>query len=332
MRAVVVEKVARIEEGHTKLAEVLTPEPQEGQIRIKVSVCGLCHTDLHTIEGEIPTMKLPVIPGHQVVGIVDALGKGARRYKEGDRVGVTWLWSACGGCRFCKRGFENLCPDARFTGYHVDGGYAEYMVVPENFAYQIPENYLDEYAAPLLCAGVIGYRALRLAGEGEKLGLFGFGASAHIVIQVARYRGWDVFVFTRGEQHRTLARELGAVWTGGSYDKPPEKLDAAIIFAPAGELISAALEVLNRGGILILAGIYMSPTPPLEYEKHLWYEKVIRSVANVTRTDAEEFLLLAPKVPVKTEVEVFPLEEVQSALLRLKRREMKGAGVLRVSS
>jgi propanol-preferring alcohol dehydrogenase len=314
------------------MRHVATPTPGSGEVRVKVNVCGLCHTDLHTVEGDLPLHKRPVIPGHQVVGVVDALGSGVTAYKEGDRVGIAWLHSTDGTCEYCRRGLENLCVNGRFTGYDVDGGYAEYSVVPAEFCYPIPDAFSDEHAAPLLCAGIIGYRSYRLTGirPGENLGLYGFGASAHLVIQLALYHKCNVSVFTRSEAHRAHAGELGAVFTGRAEDTPPEPLHAAIIFAPAGSLVREALRVLRKAGTLALAGITMSQIPALDYEL-LYHEKVLRSVANATRQDGLEFLQLAGEVPLKTEIQVFDLAEANQALQKLKKSEIRGAGVLRVS-
>jgi len=306
------------------------PEPGAEEIRLRVRACAVCHTDLHTVEGDLLLPKLPVVPGHQVVGIVDAVGEGVRRFTIGQRVGVPWLYRTCGTCEFCQRGMENLCRQARFTGLHADGGYAEAMVVHQDFAYPIPEIFSDESAAPLLCAGIIGYRALRLSGvrPGERLGMWGFGASAHITLQIARHWGCEVYVFTRGEKHRQLARELGAAWAGSAKDEPPAPVHGGIIFAPAGELVPEALRVLERGGTLALAGVTMTPIPELDYDRLLYWERVVRSVANFTRQDAAEFLQLAAEVPVRTTVQTFPLEAANEALLALKEGRINGAGVL----
>jgi propanol-preferring alcohol dehydrogenase len=328
----VLETTGRAEESPLVLCEVATPTPGPGQVRVKVRTCGLCHTDLHTVEGDLPPHKRPVVPGHQIVGCIDALGASVTSYREGDRVGIAWLHSTCGACEFCRRGLENLCPSAQFTGYDLDGGYAEYTVVPADFCYPIPPAFSDENAAPLLCAGIIGYRSYRLAGvhPGENLGLYGFGASAHLVIQLARCQKSNVFVFTRSESHRALARELGAVWTGRAEDTPPELLHGAIIFAPAGSLVPQALRVLRPAGTLALAGITMSEIPALDYSL-LYHEKNVRSVANSTRQDAREFLQLAAEVPLQTEIQVFDLGQANHALRALKNSEIRGAGVLRVS-
>jgi len=308
------------------------PVPGPGEILVKVSVCGVCHTELDEIEGRLQP-KLPVVLGHQVVGKVAALGSGAKRFQLGDRVGIAWIYSACGKCRFCRRGDENLCSDFKGTGCHANGGYAQYMVIPEDYAYLIPERFSDSQAAPLLCAGAIGYRDLMLSGvkKSQTLGLFGFGASAHIVIQAAKYWGCEVFVFTRGEEHRELAKKLGASWTGGPEDQPPRKLDCAIDFTPVGESVLNALRVLEKGGRLILAVIRKrNPIPPLDYSKHLWDEKEIKSVANITRKDAEDFLSLAAEIPIIPEVQEFELAGANQALLLLKQGRIQGSGVLRV--
>jgi len=315
------------------LRDVARPEPGTNEILVRVSCCGVCHTDLHTVEGELNLPKLPVIPGHQIVGVVDALGAGASRFKAGDRVGIPWLNWTCGECQYCRRGRENLCEKAKFTGYQVDGGYAEFAVVNENYAYPIAKIFSEESAAPLLCAGIIGYRSYRKTGlgEGERLGLYGFGASAHIVLQLARHQGREVYVFTRAREHRELAARLGAAWVGSAEDSPPGLLDAAIIFAPAGALVPQALRVLRKAGTLVLAGITMSAIPQLDYSL-LYEERVIRSVANSTREDAGEFLHLAAAIPLNTEVEVFALERANEALQALKSSRIKGAAaVLRVS-
>jgi propanol-preferring alcohol dehydrogenase len=332
MRAMVLEQPRPAEQSPLRELEIPTPQPASGEVRVKIHVCGLCHTDLHTIEGDLPEHKRPVVPGHQVVGIVDAVGPNASGWKEGDRVGIPWLHWTDGSCEYCHRRLENLCPNARFTGYDIDGGYAEFTTVPADFCYPIPATFSDANAAPLLCAGIIGYRSYRLSDirPGENLGLYGFGASAHLVIQLARYKKCNVFAFTRSEAHRSLARELGAVWTGRAEETPPEPLHAAIIFAPAGSLVPEALRVLRKAGTLVLAGITMSTIPALDYSL-LYDEKIVRSVANSTRQDAREFLALAGEIPLKTEVEVFELAAANQALLALKRSEIRGAGVLRIS-
>ncbi len=330
MKAMVLHSPRPAEEGPLEMEDLPMPEPGPEEIRLRVRACGVCHTDLHTVEGDLPLPKLPVVPGHQVVGVVDAVGEGVRRFAVGQRVGVPWLYRTCGTCEFCQRGLENLCRQARFTGLHADGGYAEAMVVHQDFAYPVPETFSDEAAAPLLCAGIIGYRALRLSGirPGERLGMWGFGASAHITLQIARYWGCEVYVFTRGERHRQLAKELGAAWVGSAKDDPPAPVHGGIIFAPAGELVPEALRVLERGGTLALAGVTMTPIPELDYDRLLYWERAIRSVANFTREDAAEFLRLAAEVPVQTTVQTFPLEAANEALLALKESRINGAGVL----
>lgn len=307
------------------------PAPGEKEILLEVKACGICRTDLHIIEGELPPKKSPVIPGHQIVAVVKQAGIKVTRFAVGDRVGVPWLHWACGQCAFCRRGQENLCEAARFTGYDVDGGFAQYTLVSEDFAYPVPAGFPDEQAAPLLCAGIIGYRALRLTGvgSGERLGMYGFGASAHVTIQVALHRGCEVLVVTRKDMHRQLAETLGARWVGGEEDTPPAKLDGAIIFAPAGPIVPQALASLRKGGTLVLAGIYMTPIPEMNYQL-LYHERAIKSVANYTRRDAQELLQLAGEIPIKTQIEVFPLEEANRALLALKRDGIRGAGVLKI--
>ncbi len=320
------------EEAPLRPVELPTPSPGRGEIRVRVRACGVCHTDLHTVEGELPLPRLPLVPGHQIVGIVDGLGAGARQFREGDRVGIPWLYSTCGECPFCRKGLENLCERASFTGYDVDGGYAEAVVVSESFAYPLPEKFSDLEAAPLLCAGVIGYRSLRLSNlqPEERLGLYGFGASAHIVLQLARHMGCEVYVFTRAESHRELARRLGAAWVGGAGERPPGSLDAAIIFAPAGPLVLDALRDLRKGGTVALAGITMSRIPEIDYDSLLYHERIVRSVANSTREDVRNLLRLAAEIPLRTEVEVFSLAEANQALQALKQSKIHGAGVLKV--
>jgi propanol-preferring alcohol dehydrogenase len=307
-------------------AELPRPELEDGQVRLRVRACGVCRTDLHVCDGELPDPKLPLVPGHQIVGTVI---EGGALFAPGSRVGVPWLGWTCGECRYCRSGSENLCDRARFTGYHLDGGYAEEAVADERFCFPVPEGYPDAQAAPLLCAGLIGYRSLVRAGEGERLGLYGFGASAHIVAQLARSKGRRVFAFTRAgdEAAQSLALELGAVWAGDSAGPPPEELDAAIIFAPVGELVPAALRAVRKGGTVVCAGIHMSDIPSFPYEL-LWGEREVASVANLTRRDGTELLALAPTVPVRTEVETFALADAQRALDRLRAGEIRGAAVL----
>jgi alcohol dehydrogenase, propanol-preferring len=301
-------------------ADLPEPVPGEGEVLVRIAACGVCRTDLHIVDGDLAEPKLPLIPGHQAVG---------RVVGGGERVGIPWLGWTCGECRYCRSGRENLCDRAVFTGYGHNGGYAELAVADERFCVPIPDAYADVEAAPLLCAGLIGYRALRLAGDAERLGLYGFGASAHIVAQVARYQGRRVFAFTRAddEQAQSLALELGAEWAGDSLGPAPEELDAAIVFAPVGALVPAALRATAKGGTVVCAGIHMSDIPSFRYSL-LWEERVVRSVANLTRADAKEFMALAPLVPVRTEVEAFPLEDANRALDRLRRGEVRGAAVL----
>lgn len=334
MRAMVLEKPKRAEEQPLLPRELPTPVPGAGEVRVRVRACGLCRTDLHIVEGELPLRKSPLVPGHQIVGVVDALGACVRGLREGDRVGIPWLYSTCGECGYCRKNLENLCERARFTGYDVDGGYAEWTIVSESFAYALPEGFSDLQAAPLLCAGIVGYRSFRMSNvqRGERVGLYGFGASAHIILQVARHAGCEVYVFTRTEAHRQLARELGAAWVGRAEDTPPAKLDAAIIFAPAGSLVLDALRVLRKGGTVALADITMTPIPQIDYDSLLYHERVLRSVANSTREDARDFLRLAAEIPVRTEVETFDLEDANQALQAMKHSQIRGAGVLRISS
>ena len=303
--------------------ELPVPEPRPGQLRLRVSSCGVCRTDLHVVDGELPHPKLPLVPGHQVVG----------RTEDGRRLGVPWLGWTDGSCRYCRSGRENLCETARFTGYHLDGGYAEYVVADERYCLELPDSYDDVEVAPLLCAGLIGYRSLRLADDAERIGLYGFGSSAHIVAQLARHEGRRVFGFVRpgDEEAAAFARELGAEWAGPSDEPGPEELDAAIVFAPVGALVPAALRALARGGVVVCAGIHMSDVPSFPYEL-LWEERSVRSVANLTRRDGHEFLALAPQVPVRTEVETHPLDRANEALDRLRAGSVRGAAVLTVAS
>jgi propanol-preferring alcohol dehydrogenase len=310
-------------------AELPTPEPGAGQVLVKVRACGVCRTDLHIVDSELPNPKLPIIPGHEIVGRVETLGGGVDRFEIGERVGVPWLGFTCGTCQHCTSGNENLCDDASFTGYQIDGGYAEYAVADARYCFPIRGDYDDAEAAPLLCAGLIGYRALRMAGDAERLGIYGFGAAGHIVAQVARWQGRRVFAFTRpGDvEAQSFARDLGAEWAGDSDETAPERLDAAILFAPVGSLVPAALAAVAKGGTVVCAGIHMSDIPSFPY-RILWEERSIRSVANLTRRDAEEFLALAPEVPVRTETVIFPLDEANEALRRLRSGELRGAAVL----
>ena len=334
MLAALLDAPKPIEENPLELTRLPEPLPGAREVRIRVRACGICHTDLHTVEGDIPLPKLPLVPGHQVVGVVEARGRDAKRFKEGDRIGIAWLRRACGSCVYCNKGDENLCERAEFTGLHAHGGYAEFATADEAFAYHLPSGFSDCQAAPLLCAGVIGYRALKLSDirRGERLGLFGFGASAHIVIQVARHWNCEVYVFTRSLEHQRLAQSLGAAWVGRAEETPPEKLQAAIIFAPAGRLVLDALRVLDRGGTVVLAGITMTPIPEIDYPNLLYHERKLLSVANATRRDAEELLALAAEIPLRTEVEIFPLAQINHALQKLKQGQIQGAGVVAMAT
>ena len=331
MKACLLRTTSPIETNPLEYGEVVTPQPRSGEVLVRVRACGVCRTDLHVIEGELPLRKSPVIPGHQVVGIVEGQGENTLRFGIGDRVGIAWLHRTDGTCEYCKTNAENLCDNPVFTGYSADGGYAEYIVAPEDFIYTIPAEFPDEQTAPLLCAGIIGFRSLRLSGikAGGRLGLYGFGAAAHVAIQVARHWNVDVFASTRDVRHQELALELGAMWAGGTYDEPPMKLDAAIIFAPAGEIVPAALKALKKGGALILGGIHMSPIPSFSYDL-LYQERVIRSVANNTRQDGIDFLRIAVEIPIRTQVQVFSLSEANRALNVLKNDAISGAAVLRI--
>jgi len=333
MRAMRAERPGPADSSPLRPVELPMPVPQRGQIRVRVGWCGVCLTDLHVVEADLP-WRGPVVPGHQVVGTVDACGPAASRFGEGDAVGVAWLWSTCGSCAHCAAGRENLCEQARFCGYDVHGGYAEFLVVPEEFAYALPPEARGPDAPPLLCSGIIGYRALKLCGvrPGGRLGIFGFGASAHVTIQVAVHRGCQVYVFSRGQSHRRLAEELGAVWTGLAEETPPAKLDAAIVFAPSGPVVREALRLLDRGGTVTVAGIHLSPIPELDYRAHLYYERCVRSVANNTREDGRELLALAAEIPIKTRTRVFPLEAANEALSAVKHSRIDGAAVLEMAS
>jgi alcohol dehydrogenase, propanol-preferring len=328
----VLERSGDISQSPLSLRDVPAQDPGPGQVRIRVQVCGVCRTDLHIVEGELPPAKRPVVPGHEVVGTVDRIGSGVKTIKEGDRVGIAWLQETCGVCKFCSSGRENLCLQAAFTGYHRDGGYAEYALVPETFAYPIPRIFTDDEAAPLLCAGIIGYRALRMSSvkPGQRLGMYGFGASAHITIQVARHWGCPVYVCSLREEHRALARELGAVWVGGAAESPPEKLDGAIIFAPAGELVPAALRALDRGGTLALAGIHMSAIPTIDYDSDLFGERTMRSVTANTKQDGMALLQEAAAIPIRPRTQRFQLQDANQALQQLKAGAIAGAGVLAI--
>jgi propanol-preferring alcohol dehydrogenase len=332
MHALLLESPQTADNSPLRLTEIPTPEPAAGQVRVRIRCCAVCHTDLHIVEGDLPLPRIPIVPGHQIVGAVDALGAGVHTLKPGDRVGIPWLYSTDGTCAYCRRRTENLCEQARFTGYHENGGYAEYCVVREDFAHPLPAPFSNEHAAPLLCAGVIGYRAYRLSGiqPGQRLGLYGFGASAHLVLQLARHQGCEGYVFTRSPAHREVAEQLGAVWMGTAEDTPPHALDAAIIFAPAGSLVPQALRVLRKAGTLALAGITMSQIPALDYAL-LYHERVVRSVANSTREDCREFLRLAAEIPIHPRIQLYPVADANRALQDLKHSRLEAAGVLQVS-
>ena len=325
MRAMVFEKPGQL----LRMAELPVPQSDTAQLLIRVHACAVCRTDLHVVDGELAQPKLSLIPGHEIVGTVERLGEGVEGFKIGDRVGVPWLGWTCGNCAYCRNGQENLCGQAKFTGYTLDGGYAEYTVADQRFCFHIPDSYSDTEAAPLLCAGLIGYRSLVKAGDGKRLGIYGFGAAAHIIAQVAKYQQRDIYAFVRpgDEEAKKFAMALGAVWAGGSNEMSPVKLDAAIIFAPAGELVPQALKAVVKGGTVVCGGIHMSDIPSFPYSI-LWEERSVCSVANLTRRDGEEFLALAPKVPVRTEVQTFPLEEANEALARLRSGGIQGAAVL----
>jgi len=332
MKAMILKTPKPIEEKPLELVEAPVPEPGPGRVLVRVSMCGLCHTDLHTIEGDLELPKLPLIPGHQIVGTVVKRGEGVESPGMGDRVGAAWLYETCGACRFCNAGLENLCESARFTGYHADGGYAEFALLPAEFVYELPAGFGDREAAPLLCAGIIGYRALRLSGiePGGVLGLYGFGASAHVAIQIAVHWGCEVLVFSRTEAHREQAERLGASWSGTSTQTPPKRPNASIVFAPAGNIVPHALRVLEKGGTVALAGITMTEIPPLDYERHLYYEKTLRSVTASTREDGRELIRLAAEMPIRTETTLFRLEEANEALWLIKESRISGAGVLEI--
>ncbi len=334
MRAMVLGAVKPVEENPLELRDIPVPAVGPDDILVQVRCCGVCHTDLHVVSGELAERRLPLVPGHEVVGTVERAGERAGRFRLGQRVGAAWLRSACGMCRFCRSGRENLCEDARFNGYDADGGYAEYMALPEKFAYAIPDRFGDAEAAPLLCAGIVGYRALALSGirAGGTLGMYGFGGSAHIGLQIARHRGARVFVFTRSEEHRALARALGADWAGSAKDEPPAKLTNAIIFAPVGSLYLDALRVMDRGGTVVSAGIHMSPIPEIDYDRYLYHERRMLSVANATRMDGEELLAAAAEIPVETTVSTFPMEAANDVLRLLKAGRINGAAVLKMGT
>ncbi len=332
MKAMVLDSPADVASNPLRLHDVPMPEPGTGEVLVRVSVCGICRTDLHVIEGELERPKLPLIPGHQAVGLISRLGSGVNGRTIGERVGIAWLQGTCGQCEYCRSGRENLCLSARFTGYQIDGGYAEYVVLPAAFAYPIPPAFSDEEAAPLLCAGIIGYRALRLSQirPGQRLGLYGFGASAHIAIQLARHWGCEVYVCSLKPSHQALARDLGAAWVGGASEAPPVLLHASIMFAPAGQLVIPALRALKRGGTLALAGIHMSTIPPLEYDRDLFGERAIRSVTANTRQDGLDLLREAAAIPIRPRTQRFPFDQANRALQALKSGAINGAGVLTI--
>ncbi len=333
MRAMILTAPAPIETSPLALSEIDVPQPGPGDVRVRVLACGLCRTDLHVIEADLPPHKSKIIPGHQIVGVVDRLGPGASRFKIGDRVGIAWLGSTCGHCPYCRKGRENLCPNARFTGYDNDGGYAEYAVAREAFSYSVSSSLDPVAVAPLLCAGIIGYRALMRAEmkPGCRLGLYGFGSSASIGIQIATHMGCHVFVMTRDEKHQQLARDLGAAWAGSTSEKPPEPLDSAVLFAPVGDLVLPAMEALDRGGILAVAGIHLSDIPVMNYERQVFYEKELRSVTANTRADGEALLKLAAEVPLKPKTTRFALADANLGLQSLKHDGISGSGVLAIA-
>ena len=338
MKAWILKTPASVDERPLQIADVPAPFPREDELLVRVSACGICRTDLHVVEGELAVRRSPLIPGHQIVGRVAALGSRVEGFAAGDRVGAAWLNRTCGKCEYCLSRRENLCEQALFTGWSVDGGYAEYVVAPASFAYPIPNDFDDVQAAPLLCAGIIGYRCLRLTRlseqdwKGARVGLYGFGAAGHICIQLARSRGAEVYVCTRDrERHQALAHELGATWVGDAADEPPVKLNAAIIFAPAGELVPVALKAISKGGTVVLGGIHMSPIPSFDYSL-IYGERMISSVANNTRADGQEFLLEAARIPVRTHVQTFPFDQANEALIALKNDAIRGAGVVVVKA
>jgi propanol-preferring alcohol dehydrogenase len=335
MKAMVLNKACPIEEKPLEQTDLPIPKPDDSEILVKVSVCGACHTDLDEAEGRLKPGKLPIVPGHQIVGTIADTGKTVTKFKTDERVGITWLYCSCDRCHHCRTGQENLCEQAKWTGKDADGGYAEYVVIGEDFAYPVPESFSDSQAAPLLCAGVIGYRTLKLADimDGQNIGLFGFGASAHIVIQIIKYKfpNSPVFVFTKTAEHAKLAKSLGAAWTGRSGDQPPAKLNKIMDFTPVGECVRDALAVLDRGGRLVINAIRKeTPVPALDYATYLWLEREIKSVANVTRADAEEFLPLAAQIPIVPTIEEFPLAQANEVLIKIKHSELRAAAVLRV--
>ncbi|MCX7011398.1 MAG: zinc-dependent alcohol dehydrogenase family protein [Candidatus Sumerlaeota bacterium] len=333
MKAMVLHKARAADERPLAEGDLPIPAPGPGQIRVRVGACAVCHTDLHIVEGELALPRSPIVPGHQIVGVVDEVGPGVSRFRPGDRVGLAWVFETCGSCEYCRAGRENLCDSARFRGLHVDGGYAEYALANAAWAWPVPAGFSDAETAPLLCAGVIGYRALRLSGvrPGGRLGMWGFGASAHVTIQVARHWGCEVFVVTRSPEHQAHARALGAAWAGGPGERPPRALDGGINFTPAGPTVAEGLRALRKGATLALAGIHMSPLPPMEYSL-IYGERALRSVANATRRAAEELLALAAAIPIHTDFEAFPLSQANEALSRMKHSRIKGAAVLSIGT
>ncbi len=329
MKALVLEKQGLLENHPLRLKDLPIPEPKGSKIRLKINVCGVCRTDLHIVEGELPAHKMPVIPGHQIVGYVDQIGKDAKKYKLGDRLGVPWLYKTCGKCKYCKSDRENLCDNPMFTGYDADGGFAEYVIVEEEFAYPLPENYSDKEVAPLLCAGVIGYQAFKATGlkNSGRLGLFGFGSSAHILLQVCNYLGIETYVVSRTEKELKLAEKLGAKWTGKIDDDIGTLLDAVIVFAPSGELLVKALKKIDKGGIVVSAGIYTTPLPGFDYS-HIYPEKILTSVAHTTRKNVREFLNLAGQFKIKTEINEYQLEDANKALMNIKHSRVSGSSIL----
>jgi propanol-preferring alcohol dehydrogenase len=333
MKAMLLSSAAEIESSPLVWSDVPEPSPGPGEVRVKVSCCAICRTDLHIIEGDLPAMKRPVIPGHQIVGVVDRVGENCKKLKLGMRIGVAWLRHTCGVCRFCTSGRENLCEFSRYTGYHADGGYAEYAVVPEDFAYEIPEGYDDVHVSPLLCAGIIGYRSMKrcnLPATGGKLGIFGYGSSAHIVLQIAKHRGHEVYVVSRAENHRQLAREMGATWCGSDAEEMPVKVDGAIVFAPSGKVVLPALAAIDSGGAVAIAGIHMSPIPEMDYDRYLFRERDIRSVTANTREDGRELLAEAAAAGVRAHVVIYAMKDANRALRDLKEEKIEGTGVLTI--
>jgi propanol-preferring alcohol dehydrogenase len=330
MKAMVLTANAAVESAPLKMTDLAVPAPAEGQVRLKVRCCAVCRTDLHVIEGDLPPRKMPLVPGHQIVGEVDQVGAGCRRFAVGQRIGVAWLRHTCGQCRFCTSGRENLCESQQFTGYHADGGYAEYAVVPEDFAYLLPSTFSDTQAAPLLCAGIVGYRSLKRARlpDGGTLAVYGFGSSAHVIVQIALHRNCRVYVVTRDPRHQKLARQMGAAWVGDNAEAMPVKVDSAILFAPVGELVPAALAKLDKGGTLALAGIHMTPVPQMDYTESLFYERDLRSVTANTRQDGQELLELAAAIPIRPHVTTYRLDQANQALADLKADRISGTGVL----